>query len=807
MWILLRQLANQRTFAITTIATLAVGIGATTAIFSTVNATLLRPLPYPQADDIYELRGPYVDGRTSTGRLTGAYVAGVNEGAPSVVRAVALSDQEQVLVSPDGDNRQVLLNAVTEGFFELFGLPMANGRSFTPEDHQSGAIVISHALWTTRFGRDPEIVGRTLDLTMGSLPIVGVAPAGFDVPTGTDAWFSFSVPPTALAHNYESFLRARPGTDPSALQDELDAVMAGLIRQYPQAATGRAFVVTPLVTSMIGDLGSILLIVLGGAVALLLVGAVNVATLMLARGAGRTKDVAVRTALGASPWSVARRFFAEALLLAAAGTILGLALAWLGIRALHTVGGAALPRLDAIPFDTRVLVFAGIMLLTTTVLTGLLPAALLTRPDIQGLLNETGRSNTRTRGSRRVLGGLVVAEIALAIALVSGAGLMVRSYVNVTRTRLGFEPEGRLVFTALLNGTRWTPPPVIIQGPDGRPMLDPNQPASESPAMWFEQVSDRLLASGQVEAVGAGRTLPLRAEFDGTPYVAANEASYDPDRKEAARQRIVGHTFFEAMGMRLLAGRGFAPHESGPLAIVNEAFARTLYPGQDPVNKSFSIGFPEVNFDFEIPIIGVVEDAKYASPVLAAVPEFFVPSLGSRMLVVVKTTLDDPTPLIPMVRDEVAAVDPAVPVTVEPLSDIVATRLIRNRIGLVLMVLFAAMSLALAGIGIYGVLSHLTEGRRTELATRAAFGAAPSDVGGLVVREGSTLAAIGAGIGLALAYLGGRLAASRLFEVREFDPPMMGLAVTAVLGVTVIAFLLPAFKAARLSPSEGMRSE
>jgi putative ABC transport system permease protein len=806
-WTLLRQLAKQRTFAITTIATLALGIGATTAIFSTVNATLLRPLPYAQAEDIYWLRGPYVDGRTSTGRLTGAYVAGVNEGAPSVVRAVALSDQESVFVSPDGDNRQVLINGVTEGFFELFGLPMAQGRSFTPEEHQSGAVVISHALWTTRYGRDPGAVGRTLELTNGTFPIVGVAPAEFDIPVGSDAWFSFSVSPTALAHNYESYLRARPGTDRGVLQDELDAVMAGLIQQYPAAATGRAFMVTPLVTSLIGDLGSILVIVLGGALVLLLVGAVNVATLMLARGAGRTKDVAVRTALGASRGRIAGRFLAEALLLSSAGTVLGLGLAWLGVRVLSAVGGATLPRLDTIPFDTRVLVFAGIMLIVTALLTGLLPAVVLTRTDIQGLLNESGRSNTQTRGSRRVLGGLVVAEVALAIALVAGAGLMVRSYQNVTRTRLGFEPQGRIVFTALLQGTRWSPPPVIITGPDGRPMLDPNQPPSESPATWLQQVSDRLLASGQVEAVGAGRTLPFGAEFDGTPYVAANRETYDPNRKEAARQRIVGHTFFEAMGTRLLAGRGFEPQESAPGVIVNETFARTLFPDQDALSKSFSVGFPEVNFGFSIPIIGVVEDVKYASPTLPAMPEFFVPGVSPRLLVVVKTTLDDPTPLIPMVQDEVAGVDPGVPVTVDALPDIVAAHVIRNRIGLVLMVLFAVMSLALAGIGIYGVLSKLTEERRTELATRAAFGAAPADVRDLIVRQGSTLAAIGAAIGLGLAYVGGRLAASRLFEVPPFDVPMMGLAVTAVLAVTVIAFLLPAFKAARRSPSDGLRAE
>lgn len=807
MKVLLRQLTRPRAFFLTVVATLAVGTGATTAIFSTVNATLLRPLPYPDAEDIYELTGPYVDGRASTGLLTGAYVAGVNEGAPSVARATLLQDWESVLLSEDGANRQILMNSVSEGFFDVFGVPIAIGRTFTAEDHASGAVVLSHRLWTEQFGADPEIVGRTLNLTDGPLPIVGVAAPDFDVPPGTDAWFSFHVPPTNLSHSFESYLRVVPGTKPSVLQEELDAVMADLIQTYPQAATGRRFFVTPLVASLVGDLGSILVVVLGGALMLLLVGSVNVATLLLARGVSRTKNVAVRVALGADRWSIVRRLLGEAFLLAVVGGLLGLALAWLGVRALGYLGATSLPRLDHIPFDYRVLVFAGATLPGITLLTGLLPAIVLARPDIRGLLNETGRSNARSRGSRRALSGLVIAEVALAIPLIAGAGLLVRSYVNLSRTDLGFDPDGRLAFVALLGGTKWAPRPVFIQGPDGRRILDPDQPPSESPHTWFDQVSSRLLASGQIEAVGSARTLPLGTEFDGGVYAAANDVPYDPDRRDAMRIRGVSQTFFDAMGMRLLRGRGFRAEEDEPAAIVNETFARRFFPGQDPLDKTFSFGFPEINFDFRMPIIGVVEDAKYASLQQPAGAAAFVLAYGPRQTVVIKTTLDNPSPLIPTVRAEVAMVDPAVPVRIEALSDIVDTQLIRQRMGLLLMLLFAAMSLALAAIGIYGVVSNQIAQRRSELATRAAFGATPSGVSMLIMKQGAALAAEGTAIGLAIAYVGGRLAASRLFEVRAFDPTVVGLAVITVLGSTLLAFVIPALQAGRREPSDGLRAE
>lgn len=808
----IRRLASQPTFTLTAVATLAVGVGATTAIFSTVNATLLRPLAYPQSEDIYTLNTTLVDGRWSSGRVTHAYIAAVSESAPSVQRAVNVFSREDVILTGGAENRQALVHMVTEGFFELFGLPMAVGRTFTPEEYTAPAAVIAHRLWVELYGRDPAIVGQTLDLATSPVTIVGVAPPELDMPANTDVWISLSLVPTNVAHSFQGYLRVRPGTDPDRLESELATVMAGLADAYPQAATGRAFVVRRLVDSVVGDLGAILVVLLGGAVILLLLGAVNVATLMLGRGLSQSRDVAVCVALGAGRWSVVRRFLSESFLLAAAGTLFGLLLAYVGVRLLLVFGGEQLPRFNEVSFDARVLGFAVATLVVTTVLVGLLPAARMATPNIRGLLNESGRSVAGSRGTRRLLSGLVVVEVALATTLLSGAGWLVRSYVNLADTDPGFTADGRLVFNALL-GREWSPRPRIIQGPAG-PMLDPDQPPPErSPQMWLETLSERLRASGQIVAVGSAVTLPLRADRDAAYYVGVPGEPYDSAQQDTAHQRMVSPGFFDAIGTRLVAGRRFeatdlpvrSRFEPSLVAIVNEAFVRRYLPDRNPVNAVFAWGFPLVDFDRTMTIVGVVEDVKYRSLRDAPDPVYYVPSVQSRQTVVIDTTLDDPTALIPTVRSALQAVDRSMPVTIEPMTAILDAELLRHRLGLMLMSLFGLISMALAALGIYGVIADATDQRAGELATRVAFGATPATIRTLVMRQGRALAAGGLALGLAAAYGGGRWAASRLYEVQASDPVVLAGAASAVLAMTLLAFLVPALRAARRAPVDGLR--
>lgn len=816
--ITIRQLAMQRTFALSAIATLAVGVGATTAIFSMVNATLLRPLPYPGSENLYTLNTAFADGRWSSGRVAFAYIEYILESAPSVAGVAAFREFEDVILTDQGENRQALVHGVSEGFFDLFGLAMAEGRAFVPEDHADPPVaVISHRLWNEVFRADPATVGRSVRFQTGPVTVVGVAPPDFDVPQGTDVWTSMPPPPATAGHNYQAYLRVHPGTSVELLQSEIAPVLAAVAETSPLTAKGRTFVVRPLVTAIVGDLGPILLVLLGGAAVLLLIGSVNVAMLVLGRGAARTREVAVRAALGGDRWSIVRRFLLESLVLATAGTVAGLGLAWLGVQGLLAYEASQLPRLDRVPFDMRVLLFTGVVLVATTLLTGLFPALRLATPDIRGLLNESGRSRTRARGTHRMLSGLVVAEIAFAIVLVAGAGWLLRSYVNLSRTDPGFDVESRLVFTAFLDGSTWAPRRVVIQGPDGGPMWWPEVGSDRGPLTWLEAVAERLQASGQVTSVGSASVFPLGRDWDSGQYVAVPGEPYDPEHLETARMRLVSPTFFDAMGTRLLAGRPFSAREVSVrdvrvredvlVAIVNEAFVRRYLPQRDPLSTSFAWGFPVVDLDNAVQIVGIVEDVKYGSLREEPEPIFYLPSTGDRQSVVVATTLDDPRSLIPAVRAEVGAVDPSIPITVEAFGDIVAAQMVRHRIGLALMALFAAISLALAAVGIYGVIAHVTGQRAGELATRMALGATPSDVRALVMRQATTLALSGGLVGLGTAYFAGSVAVSRLYQVRATDPTILAAAVAAVIGITFLAFLVPALRAARRQPMDALGAE
>ena len=805
--IAIRRLVRRPTFTLAAVGTLAVGVGATTAIFSTVNATLLRPLPYARAQDIYTLNTRFVDGRWTSGRVTGGYVAGVDEGAPSVMRAVAVANGEAVVLADDGRNRQVLTQAVGEGFFDLMGVPMIAGRSFTPEDHGGGGgAIISDRLWEQIFGRDPAAVGRGLRMATRTVTVVGVAPSDFDVPQGTDVWFATTMSPAGVSHVYQAYLRVVPGTTQDRLEEELAAAMLGITERFPGAATGRAFVVRTLNDAIVGDLGTILLVVLSGAILLLILACVNVATLVLARGVTQTKELAVRSAHGATRSSIVSQFLMEAFLLSAAGTALGLLIAFGGVQALLAFGAADLPRLGEVPFDVTVLLFVAGTLALATVLVALLPAARLANPDIRGLLSESGWSSTGTSGTRRLLSGLVVVEIALGIALVSGAGWLTRSYLNLAETDPGFTPEGRLVFEALLSGSIYAPLPPIIETPDGL-RIDPDWIPSGSPLTWLEGLTERLQATGQVTAVGTANTMPFGTDWDVGYYIAIPGEDFDPERQDVMQRRPVSPDFFEAMGIPMLMGRTFLPGEEVAVGVVNEEFVRRYLPGRDPLATSFAWGFPVVNFNSVVQIIGVVADVKYSALSAPADPLFYTLGYSARPNVAVATTLEDAMLFAPTIRAAAAEMDASIPIEVRSLEDVVSAQLVRHRLGLTLMIVFAVASLVLAAIGIYGLIAHSTTERSAELATRMALGATPRGVVRLVVLQGGPLSLIGIVVGLGAAYAGGRVVSSRLFGVRAADPLVLAIAAVAVFGITLLAYLVPAMRASRIQPAEALKTE
>ena len=792
----LRNLRRTPAFPLAAIATLALGVGATTAIFSTVNAALLRPLPYPRADELYSLRTTLTDGRVTTGFLAPSEIVRLNDPALSIQRAAGLLPQEATFLGKDGLPRRTRVYAVTEGFFELFGLPMTLGPGFTPEqivENGPPAVVISHRVWRDQFGSDPAIVGKPIRFAEIGTTVAAVAHKDFDTPHNADFWFYIRPDPQGVNHSFEGFMRLEPGTDIERARSEMASVMSGLARDFPSSARARAYVVRPLIDSIVGDLGPILIIVLSATTLLLLLACVNVTNLLLARGAARGREMAVRVALGAGRGRIVRQLLTESVLLAIAGTAVGLLVAYIGVRLLLRLGAQSLPRLDAVPFDASVLLFALVALIVSGVLVGFAPALRLARTDVRSLMNEAGRTASGGRATARWLNAMTVAQIALAITLVAGAGWLIRGFEHLRATNPGFVADKRLVFDVSLQGPKYGNPQAVV-------------------AAWND-LFDRLRALRGVSAVGSVSSFPLRGTQENSLFVQMRGETFDPAQPRQSRQRFASPGLFTAMGVRMLAGRDFTiddRQDTMPVAIVNSTFVRRNLSGKDPLTVHFSSGYPTIDPRREVKIIGVVDDVRQKSLGEPGEPAFYTSSIQfatRRQAVVVATTLEDTAPLQSAIRDEMRTFDPLMAVDFESVSEIVATTLRRQELGMTLMLLFGIAAVGLAAVGIYGVIAYAASQRTDEIATRLALGATPLDAFWLVVKQGRTLAAIGTAIGLAVAYAAGRLVSSRIYEVRAADPAILGAATVLVVGVAILATIIPAWRVSRIAPSRVLRSE
>ncbi|HEX7778705.1 MAG TPA: ABC transporter permease, partial [Vicinamibacterales bacterium] len=531
----LRNLRRTPAFPLAAIGTLALGIGATTALFSTVNAVLLRPLPYPHPEDLYALRTTLTDGRVTTGLLAGSELYRLNDPNLSIVRAVGLQQQDVTLMRDDGTPLKTRVYAVSEGFFELFGLPMTLG-GFTPEQFKANGppvVVISTGIWKDLFNSDPAIVGKPIRFAEFSTSIAGVAPPAFDTPHGANFWINQRLNPQDVGHGLDGYMRLKPGTSIDRARSEMAGVMAGLARDFPASAKSRAYVVRPLVESIVGDLGPILLVVLSATGLLLILSCVNVTNLLLARGAARAREMAVRVALGAGRRRIVRQLLTESVVLATAGAVLGLLVAYLGVQLLLRIGAAKLPRLESVPFDGYVLVFALVALVVSGLLVGFAPALRLARTDVKTLMNESGRSAAGGGpGTTRWLNVMTVAQIALAITLVAGAGWLIRGFASLRAIDPGFVAQQRLLFD------------VSMQGPKYRD----NQVAIATMTDFL----GRLRAMPGVTGAGGTSSFPLRGNLEASLFVVPRGEALDPNNPKQSRQRIVTPGFFEAMGSKIV---------------------------------------------------------------------------------------------------------------------------------------------------------------------------------------------------------------------------------------------------------------
>ena len=805
-----RKLWGAPAFTLAAVATLAIGIGATIAIFSTVNATLLRPLPYPHSEDLIALRTRYADGRITTGLVAAAEVARLVDAGGSIERVVGLSATplDATLLRENAPPVHATVHFVGEGFLETFGVPMALGSTFTHEQEtpiappapgqprQPGpppVVVLSHHAWADFFGSDRAIVGKTIRFAELNAVAIGVAAQDLDAPHGADFYVNARPNPTDVGHGSNAVIRVKPGTTLPRLRAEMAAVMVGLARDFPLSDAGREFVPEPLVTAIVGDLRPTLLVVFASTALLLLLACVNVTNLLLGRGATRGREVAVRTALGASGARIIRQLITESFVVTLVGAIAGFGFAYAGVRALQTLGASKLPRLQSVPFDSHVLAFASLVLVVSALMLGVAPAVRLSRTDLKTLMNESGRSTSGGRGTLRMMGVMTVAEVALALVLVVGAGWLVQSFARLRATDPGFVPAGRLM---------------VDVRPDPQRVRNGDQTLA-----WTQQLFERLRGVPGVTAVGGTVAFPLRGQLDSSLFVVFQGEVFDPARPKGSRGRLVTPGWFGAMGVPLVAGRDFTYDDrqnTAPVAVVNREFVKRFLQGTDPLRAAFAAGYPDVDLRRMVKIVGVVGDVRYRSIAEEAEPTFYSPQGQApfpRQTVTIATKFADPSSMVPAVRSEIAKLEPQLAFDVDTVPRFVAATLNRQELGMTLMLIFGATALVLAAVGIYGVIAYASAQRLGEIATRLALGATPMEVFWLMMRRGQGLAAAGIAIGLASAYAAGRTVSSMVYGLHASDPIVLASATIVVVLITWIATAIPARRASRTDPILALRGE
>jgi putative ABC transport system permease protein len=570
-------------------------------------------------------------------------------------------------------------------------------------------------------------------------------------------------------------------------------VMTGLGRDFPVSDEGREFIAEPLITSIVGDLGPVLLVVFASTALLLLLACVNVTNLLLGRGAARAREIAVRTALGASRGRIMRQLFTESFLVTLCGAIAGMGFAYAGVRLLLTLGASKLPRLESVPFDGRVVGFAVVVLIVSAVMLGVAPAIRLARTDLKTLINESGRSTSGGRGTARMMGLMTVAEVALALTLVAGAGWLVQSFARLRATDPGFVTTGRLLVDV-------RPNPQSVRGPD-------------QVLAWTRNVFDQLRALPGVTSVGSTAAFPLRGQLDASLFFIFKGEAFDPARPKGTRQRLVSPGFFEAMGVPIVSGRDFTAddrRDTEPVAIVNREFAKRYLQGRDPFTSAIGFGYPAIDTRTFRRIVGVVGDIRYRSIAEEAEPSFYV-AQGQfpfqRQTVVIATKLADAAAMAPSVRTLVSKLEPQLAFDVDTSSRFVEATLTRQQLGMTLMLIFGATALVLAAVGIYGVIAYASAQRLGEIATRLALGASPTQVFWLMMWRGQALAIVGVAIGLAAAYAGGRAVASLVYGVHASDPIVLVSATAVVALISWVATAIPASRAARVDPILALRND
>jgi predicted permease len=813
----IRLFARQPGFTAVAVLSLAIGIGANTAVFSVASALLLRPLPYAEPDRLAILwnRSPGLNIAEDWFSTAQYFDVRSNNTAFDDV-AIALGNT--VNLTGDGNEAERIgVIRVSSNLLPMLGARPALGRFFVPEDDVPGlaaTAVLGHGTWVRRYGSDPEVLGRTIRLNGQPVEIVGVLPASFSLPREVLPTLGMAEDgeiflPLPLAENaaqfrgredYNILARLKPGATVTEAQAEMDLLTARLRREHPNTYPpngGLTFSVVPLLDQVVGDVRPTVLILSGAVAFVLLIACANVANLLLARAVGRRREITVRAALGASRRRIARQLLTESVLLAAAGGAIGIALAITGIAWMQALQPPNVPRLRDIGITTDVLFFTAAVTAASAILFGLVPALGVGRTDLQSSLRDDGRGAMGSHGLWGRGGGLrralVAGELALSVVLLVGAGLLLRSFANLQRVPAGFAPEGVLTFELSLVGTKYPNGPVAIEA--------------------FRRIWERLDALPGVVSSGGVSTLPLSGFQAWGPVTIEGHVPPAGQDFINADQRIAGGRYFETMRIPLVAGRYFseADQPGGPRSvIVDERLAGEYWPGQDPIGKRLRTGPVSSGSTNWMTVVGVVGRVKQYGLDADGRIVIYLPQTQAaiRSVYVTIRTAGDPLSLLPSVRSTLRDFDPDLPVYRVRTMDVrVEESLARPRFAMTLLTVFAGVALVLAAIGIYGVMAYLVSQGTREIGIRMALGATERGVLRLVLRQGVLVAAAGLVLGVAGSWALTRFMQAMLFGVGRSDPATFGGVALVLATVAVAATVGPARRAARVDPTVAMRAD
>ena len=788
-------------FTVVAVLTLALGIGANTAIFSVVNAVLLRPLQFRDPDRlviIWEDAGFLGFPRNTPAPAN--YVDWKNQSQS--FEDVAATVEQTFNLTGDGNPERVAAYAVTANFFPLFGVPPAVGRGFTPDDDRPGAhkvAVLSHELWQTRYGSDSQIINRDIQLDGEKYTVVGVMPAGFqffesDVRLWVPAAFTAEQLASRGNHYLKVVARMKAGVTLKQAQADISAVMARIAKDHPdETFNGKVgALVMPLREEYTGDVRGSLFVLLVAVAFVLLIACANVAGLLLARAVGRRREIALRVALGASRTRVVRQLLTESLLLSAAAGILGSVLAYFSFAFLQKLIPEQMALLTTLKLDTRILVFTLGLSIVTGIVFGLVPALQSAKVD----LNNALKQSTRVTSSGRLRSALIVFEVALSIVLLVGAGLLIQTLFRLFNQYDVLKPEQVLTVRTVLPRAKYKELPQRIG--------------------FYEQVLDRVEHLPGVISAGYSTSIPLIWKGGTSGFFPEGIKDPLPGMAYDANHREVTANYLQTMNIALREGRYFTDHDnekSMPVAIINETMARQYWPGQNALGRRFKLGDPADNVPW-IQIIGIVADVRQMGLDEPVKAEMYFPYqqqtqydfYNPRDLAI--RTSGDTTSLVGAVRQIVYEVDPDQPVSnVATMADVLGVEAAQRRMGMIMLVAFAGLALLLASLGIYGVLAYFVTQHTNEIGVRMAVGASPLNILALVLRKGMGLTLLGVGIGLAASFVLTRLMSSLLFGVKASDP-ITFVSVPLVLAVVaLIACLIPARRAMKVDPMIALRYE